>query len=437
MVVTWTTFDPTNESVVEFGENGLDRRATGYSSKFYDGGSERRLIFIHRVVLEDLRPGAFHVYHCGSRMGWSATFWFRSKNASAHWSPRLAVFGDMGNVNAQSLPFLQEEAQKGTIDAALHVGDFAYNMDSDNARVGDEFMRQIEPVAAYVPYMTCVGNHENAYNFSNYVNRFSMVDSAGRVNNHFFSFDIGPAHIISLSTEFYFFLEYGFMQIKHQYEWLEQDLKEATRSERRRERPWIITMGHRPMYCSNNDRDDCTMYESIIRGESHYGQSSGTDFAVMVGDVHGNHEGEGTVQTFSEAVRLRMVGRGELMTDGAGAEEFGDHFGKKAATAIGEQVTGSTVVEYDVVQEKISGISCAAGWDRSSNSVARGVVRRGRDPFVSHSRHRKRAEQVEADTGKRVYGDGNRLKVPGRENRGRLPPLAQFASGHITADRTV
>ncbi|XP_077516899.1 acid phosphatase type 7-like isoform X3 [Amblyomma americanum] len=265
MVVTWTTFHPTNESVVEFGENGLDRRATGYSSKFYDGGSERRLIFIHRVVLEDLRPGAFHVYHCGSRMGWSATFWFRSKNASAHWSPRLAVFGDMGNVNAQSLPFLQEEAQKGTIDAALHVGDFAYNMDSDNARVGDEFMRQIEPVAAYVPYMTCVGNHENAYNFSNYVNRFSMVDSAGRVNNHFFSFDIGPAHIISLSTEFYFFLEYGFMQIKHQYEWLEQDLKEATRSERRRERPWIITMGHRPMYCSNNDRDDCTMYESIVR----------------------------------------------------------------------------------------------------------------------------------------------------------------------------
>ncbi|KAH9374362.1 hypothetical protein HPB48_013408 [Haemaphysalis longicornis] len=40
---------------------------------------------------------------------------------------------------------------------------------------------------------------------------------------------------------------------------------EATRPERRRERPWIITMGHRPMYCSNNDRDDCTMNESIVR----------------------------------------------------------------------------------------------------------------------------------------------------------------------------
>ena len=30
----------------------------------------------------------------------------------------------------------------------------------DNARVGDEFMRQIEPIAANVPYMTCPGNHE-------------------------------------------------------------------------------------------------------------------------------------------------------------------------------------------------------------------------------------------------------------------------------------
>lgn len=30
----------------------------------------------------------------------------------------------------------------------------------DNGRIGDEFMRQIESIAAYVPYMTCPGNHE-------------------------------------------------------------------------------------------------------------------------------------------------------------------------------------------------------------------------------------------------------------------------------------
>ncbi len=31
----------------------------------------------------------------------------------------------------------------------------------DNARVGDEFMRQIESIAAYIPYQVCPGNHEN------------------------------------------------------------------------------------------------------------------------------------------------------------------------------------------------------------------------------------------------------------------------------------
>lgn len=25
-------------------------------------------------------------------------------------------------------------------------------------------------------------------------------------------------------------------------------------------------MGHRPMYCSNNDQDDCTLYESLVSG---------------------------------------------------------------------------------------------------------------------------------------------------------------------------
>ena len=46
------------------------------------------------------------------------------------WSPRVALFGDMGNVNAQSLGRLQREAQAGMYDLILHVGDFAYDMDT-------------------------------------------------------------------------------------------------------------------------------------------------------------------------------------------------------------------------------------------------------------------------------------------------------------------
>ena len=41
-------------------------------------------------------------------------------------------------------------------------------------------------------------------------------------------------------------------------------LQEASAPENRTLRPWIITMGHRPMYCSNDDGDDCTQYESVV-----------------------------------------------------------------------------------------------------------------------------------------------------------------------------
>ncbi len=59
-------------------------------------------------------------------------------------SPRFAVFGDFGYLNAQSLSRLEREARQGHFDAILHVGDIAYDMADNNSRVGDAFMRQIE-----------------------------------------------------------------------------------------------------------------------------------------------------------------------------------------------------------------------------------------------------------------------------------------------------
>lgn len=83
----------------------------------------------------------------------------------------------------------------------------------------------------------------------------------GKFDSMLYSFDMGPVHFISISTEFYYFLQYGIKHVVAQYEWLVEDLREANRPERRAERPWIVTFGHRPMYCSNNNTDDCTQHE--------------------------------------------------------------------------------------------------------------------------------------------------------------------------------
>ncbi|XP_042243976.1 acid phosphatase type 7 [Thunnus maccoyii] len=264
MEVTWTTFNKT-ESKVEYGLLGgrlFEMVAKGDATLFVDSGMEKRKMYIHRVTLTGLKPAATYVYHCGSDVGWSDVFSFTALNDSTSFSPRFALYGDLGNENPQSLARLQKETQLGMYDVILHIGDFAYDMHEDNARIGDEFMRQIQSIAAYVPYMTCPGNHESTYNFSNYRNRFSMP---GQTESLWYSWNLGSAHIISLSTEVYFYLEFGKDLLFKQYEWLKKDLEEANKAENRAVRPWIITMGHRPMYCSDDDQDDCTNFDSYVR----------------------------------------------------------------------------------------------------------------------------------------------------------------------------
>lgn len=264
MAVTWSTFDATNESTVLFGITGESRKSSvkGKSRLFIDGGELKRSQYIHRVTLTGLQPETRYSYICGSELGWSPIFSFKTPRTDTKWSPSFAIFGDMGNENAQSLAYLQKEAEQDMYDAIIHVGDFAYDMDSENATIGDEFMNQIQEIAAYVPYMVCAGNHEEKYNFSNYRERFSMP---GKSENLWYSFDLGPVHFIAITTEVYYFLNYGIKTLVKQYDWLEKDLQEASKPENRALRPWIIVYGHRPMYCSNGNIADCSNHETLTR----------------------------------------------------------------------------------------------------------------------------------------------------------------------------
>ena len=82
------------------------------------------------------------------------------------------------------------------------VGDFAYDFMTDGGAVAQTFFRQIQPVAAAVPYMTVLGNHEGGTNFAgdlhHYVKRFNMPNKA-KTSNVYYSFDVGPAHIVAFS----------------------------------------------------------------------------------------------------------------------------------------------------------------------------------------------------------------------------------------------
>ncbi|TKC40055.1 hypothetical protein EI555_019865, partial [Monodon monoceros] len=267
MTVTWTTWVPTPSEVQLFGLQlwgPLPLQAQGTFSPFMDGGILWRKLYIHRP--NHTAGAAAQVYRCGSTQGWSRRFLFRALKNGPHWSPCLAVFGDIGTDNPRALPRLCSDTQQGRYDAVLHVGDFTYNVDQDNAHVRDKFMNLIEPVAASLPYVTCPGNHEDHYNFSNYKARFIMPgDSEG------LWYRAPPGReTVSLAGErppgnlWMSPLDLPRLPLLQPLPLtLRPSLQKANKNPAAP--PWIITMGHRPMYCSSADWDDCTWRESKVR----------------------------------------------------------------------------------------------------------------------------------------------------------------------------
>ncbi|CAD5225057.1 unnamed protein product [Bursaphelenchus okinawaensis] len=259
--VTWLTFDDTEESFVQFSSDlKFDHKIPSEISEFTDDGKKQTKRYIHRAVIKSIEAGKRYFYRVGSDFGWSSVYSFVGLKSRDDGGYRLAIYGDLGNINARSLGKLQRQAQDGQFDMVIHNGDFAYDMHNKDGKFGDEFMRQIEPMAAYLPYMVSPGNHERSYNFSHYVNRFTMP---GSDHNLYYSYDLGDAHYIAYSSEIYYWSQfYDKSHIQRQYDWLMEDLKKANAN--RRNVPWIIVFGHRSMYCSDVE-GNCVKNERKMR----------------------------------------------------------------------------------------------------------------------------------------------------------------------------
>ncbi|KAH9517603.1 Acid phosphatase type 7 [Dermatophagoides farinae] len=293
MIVTWTEpqkhTDIDIDAVVYYGRasSSFDQAAIAKSEYFKDDETKYTTF---RALLTGLESDTQYHYKIQLDDKESSIFAFKTLKLDENWLPRFAIYGDLGYVNEQSLPYLKKDVEKNMFDVIFHIGDIAYDLHDENGEVGNNFMRSIESIASKIPYMTCPGNHERHSNFSHYDSRFSMIGDRSqpnhqdsldkRINNHFHSMEIGPATIIMFSTEYYYYTYYGWEQIERQYRFLEKELIRA--NENRNKRPWIIVMGHRPLYCLKMGDSSCdhqTMERPEIRqgirmhdqGERQYG----------------------------------------------------------------------------------------------------------------------------------------------------------------------
>ncbi|CAL4149645.1 unnamed protein product, partial [Meganyctiphanes norvegica] len=114
------------------------------------------------------------------------------------------------------------------------------------------------------PYLQSRQLFEQTRNFSNYRARFSMPNYES-MESLFYSWNMGPVHFIAVHTDAYYFLNFGTKLLHNLYEWLINDLEEATKPSMRAQRPWIILYGHEPMYCSNSIANDCRRKDCLVR----------------------------------------------------------------------------------------------------------------------------------------------------------------------------
>ncbi|KJE97951.1 iron/zinc purple acid phosphatase-like protein [Capsaspora owczarzaki ATCC 30864] len=231
--------------------------------------------FLHSVVLNDLPQGTTVYYRaaCHADGPWSDVFALKTVN---HTAPRLvaSVFGDMGSqMDVTSIPMLIQDTKAGAHDLVIHYGDIAYGPPNDCGASSDGFLNDIQPIAASVPYIFGVGNHESEseaanhtarYKYHNFLMRYggqhALAAASGSSSIRYFSFNVQRVHFVLLDTDAWVLPEVWSL-VKPQIQFLEKDLASVDRSET----PWIVVMGHRAMYCTKAADAECNDEAEAIR----------------------------------------------------------------------------------------------------------------------------------------------------------------------------
>lgn len=157
-------------------------------------------------------------------------------------------------------------AKKNDFDIFMHVGDFAYNIQDSNGKLGDQFFDTISPVISSKPYIITAGNHEllDQTRFFNYRfrmpggndglnNSFSGHDSTQQVRNNFYSFDLNGAHWTGINMDWYISVYQNPETRLAVLEWIDNDLRKAFSSKSK----YKIVFTHRPIVCGESDHNDC------------------------------------------------------------------------------------------------------------------------------------------------------------------------------------
>ncbi|CAM4841662.1 unnamed protein product [Rotaria magnacalcarata] len=237
--------------------------------------------WIHFIYMKGLESGAEYNYKLGFIDSDNITIkhLFSNEKWTFKTMPPIAkqqkeivyVYGDMGTIMPLGFEVMKsiiEDFNRNKNEQpnyVVHVGDIAYagtGHEEEVQTIWDLFMNQIAPISSQIPYMTATGNHEKYYNYTSYKTRFFMPSKTNPT-----SFETGGNFFFSLETNF---VQWIFLSTEHDYSngtsqriFLENTLQQYERKWQNKERPWLILVGHRPMYSSDQATDSGRLQQEL------------------------------------------------------------------------------------------------------------------------------------------------------------------------------
>lgn len=259
--------------------------------------------YIHSAIMTGLQPSTTFSYRYGSNSaGWSDSIKFKTPPAGGADEVKFLSFGDMGKAprdpsvehyiqpgSISVVNAIAKEVSSGNIDSIFHIGDISYA--TGFLVEWDFFLHLISPVASQLSYMTAIGNHERDYIDTGSV--YITADSGGECgvpyetyfpmptsekDKPWYSIEQGSAHFTVISTE------HDWSESSEQYAWMKMDMASVDRTRT----PWLIFMGHRPMYSSSHGSLIPNVDNNFVQAVEPLLLSNKVDL-VLFGHVH-NYE---------------------------------------------------------------------------------------------------------------------------------------------------
>lgn len=260
--ITWQTGRYITGSQVEYMELIDQLHSTIGVGSTQQVATDRGVIAVHSVQLNNLKPATAYQYRVGDGFFWSSYHTFTTAPPQAE-TFKFLLFGDsQGNSYDLWQRTLQAGYEKNHNAAfMMNIGDLV-DMGLSYAQ-WDDWFQAGHGIIDTISVMPVIGNHET-YTTEWKIAQPLLYTALFRLPNNgptalqgkVYSFDYGDAHFSILDSQLQEEVEWIPNMLTLQQEWLEKDLAETTK-------PWKLVFLHRPIYHNRTSAGDEDLRDAL------------------------------------------------------------------------------------------------------------------------------------------------------------------------------